>query len=136
MCPDNGRTQIVENFSSEKNSFILECLQNFSQKFFFSKNFKSKKNQKRMKFLGAIILELVRGSLYTDENLYHEDKADGMHGKIPDEDFKGTVIFFGINYTVLTIISEAIRRIYAETTQHQVYGYDIPPDKLSLDELE
>ena len=39
-----------------------------------------------MKFLGAIILELVRGSLYTDENLYHEDKADGKHEKIPDED--------------------------------------------------
>ena len=43
-----------------------------------------------MKFLGAIILELVRGSLYTDENLYHEDKADGKHGKIPDEDFMGS----------------------------------------------
>lgn len=60
-----------------------------------------------MKFFAAIILDLVRGSLYTDENLYHEDKAN-----------------------------EAIRRIYAETTQHQVYGYDIPPDKLSINELD
>ena len=99
-----------------------------------------------MKFLGAIILELVRGSLYTDENLYHEDKADGKHiGRsrtrtlwgVPIGDVKmGTVIFFDIIDTILTIIAEAIRRIYAETTQHQVYGYDIPPDKLSLDELE
>jgi len=50
-----------------------------------------------MKFLGIIILELVRGSLYTDENLYHEDKADGKHGENPDKDIKfiiGTVFFF------------------------------------------
>ena len=52
----------------------------FPKKIFY-KNFKSKKNKnKRMKFVGALILELVRGSLYTDENLYHEDNADGKHG--------------------------------------------------------
>ena len=38
-----------------------------------------------MKFFAAIILDLVRGSLYTDENLYHEDKANGKH-KIQDKD--------------------------------------------------
>ena len=84
-----------------------------------------------MKFLGIIILELVRGSLYTDENLYHEDKADGKHEVNPDKEINRDSVFW-----YKWLISEAIRRIYAETTQHQVYGYDIPPDKLSINELE
>lgn len=33
-----------------------------------------------MKILVVIIFKLVSGSLYTDENLYHEDKADGELG--------------------------------------------------------
>ena len=54
-----------------------------------------------MKFLGIIILELVRGSLYTDENLYHEDKADGKHGVSLDKDInRDSDFFFGIIYTL------------------------------------
>ena len=51
-----------------------------------------------MKFLEIIILELVRGSLYTDENLYHEDKADGKHYMNPDINRDSD--FFDIIYTV------------------------------------
>ena len=58
----------------------------FFSEFFFSKFLIVRKFKLRMKFLGAIILELIRGSLYTDENLYHEDKADGKHGMVQDED--------------------------------------------------
>jgi len=50
-----------------------------------------------MKFLGIIILELVRGSLYTDENLYHEDKADGKHGVSLDKDINRDSDFFRYN---------------------------------------
>ena len=81
-----------------------------------------------MKFLAVTIFQFVSGSLYTDENLYHEDKADGKQA-IPDVSLVRTVV---VNFS----ISEAIRRIYEETTPHQVYGYDIPPDQLSINELE
>ena len=36
-----------------------------------------------MKFLAVTIFQFISGSLYTDENLYHEDKADGKQG-VPD----------------------------------------------------
>ena len=43
-----------------------------------------------MKFLAITIFQFVSGSLYTDENLYHEDKADGKQG-FPDVSLVRTV---------------------------------------------
>ena len=34
---------------------------------------------KTLPFASVMIIQFVSGSLYTDENLYHEDKADGQY---------------------------------------------------------
>ena len=49
--PDDDRTEIVENFSSEKNSFFLECFKNFSQNFFYQ-ILDRKKNQTKNEIFG------------------------------------------------------------------------------------